>query len=96
MYSILLTLHTCHTTCKVETNPTSVSCFNLLGHPVTLSFSLPLLFLTRSPCCGYLMTKLCVSISRPQPLFSRTPELPTMAQVRKCLFFSGDVLGRSS
>ena len=50
----------------------------------------------QSSYCGYLMTKLWVSISCPQPLFSKTPELPTMAHVPKCLFFSGDVLGNIS
>lgn len=44
----------------------------------------------------YLITKLCASISGPQPLLSRTPELPTMAQVGNCLPLRGEVRGSSS
>lgn len=47
-------------------------------------------------CSPYLITKLCASISGPQPLLSRTPELPTMAQEGNCLPLRGEVRGSSS
>lgn len=43
----------------------------------------------------YLITKSWESISGPQLLFSRIPELPTMAQRRWCWCFIGDTVGSS-